>query len=158
MLKKLNFFKKTCHFLWIVPSHPRLPQRTIRTWSRRWTVNLATVGETRQAFLLQNSFRITRNNQETKRTLKENYLKFSKKCQFFSTFGATYSCASAPYKVYSGARRFACAFLLACLRRENCPMGALMAEKLNFFKKTCHFFRIGPSHPRLSQRTIRITL
>ena len=53
------------------------------TWSRQWTVNLATAGETRQAFLLQNAFRITQNNQETKRTPKKIILNFQKNTNVF---------------------------------------------------------------------------
>ena len=58
---------------------------------------------------------------------------------FFSAKCATYSCGFAPHKVYRRKRRFACAFVLTCLRRKNCRTGALMQKKLNFFKKLVKF-------------------
>ena len=65
---------------------------------------------------------------------------FSKKLHFFRTFSATLSRPYAPYKVYSRARRFAYAFLLASFLNTNCENIGLMVKKLNFFQKNLSFF------------------
>ena len=55
-----------------------------------------------------------------KKKLKPRKINIFKNVQFCSAKCATYSRGFAPHKVYRRRRRFVCAFVLTCLRRENC--------------------------------------